>query len=287
MENFLLIKKKEDNNLEKTDLLYMDKNKIAYGDVELSKLFNGCHFYSREQKRLSFELHDSLYKDGFLGKSKSFYRYYNLMCENNTVIDKSSFCQFTTYMNGRANGLCEIYYLDEKNVSFDVHESHKLYDISRILRGYYNNGKKDGIWKEYLVKPAFYFKDRFINIFSNFREDENEFAVRWYVTYQNDVLEGLSYNMGALSSEIGYYKNGNKEGLWKEFNSQLFVNDNKLVINNLNDEEIDNFCRTNKDISCGLAEGNYSNGDKEGEWKQVFRDQIRILIYKNGKVIND
>ena len=44
-----------------------------------------------------------------------------------------------------------------------------------------------------------------------------------------------------------YYKNGKKEGLWKDFNSLLFRNNKKLEINNLNDEEIVNFLRTIKD----------------------------------------
>ena len=165
--------------------------------------------------------------------------------------------------------------------------TYDLRDIDGFSRGYYNNGKKHGIWKQYYVGPDYYYNDISINIFSNFIEDKKEFAVRSYHTFQNDVLEGLSYNMGDIRSEIGYYKNGKKEGLWKDFNSLLFRNNKKLEINNLKEEEIDNFLRTNKDPHAVVQEWNYLDGIEEGESKQIWKDQIQIKIFKNGKVVKE
>lgn len=122
--------------------------------------------------------------------------------------------------------------------------------------GYYNNNKKEGIWKFYdtdgkLSRSGSYINGKMNGIWNNYY---NNGAVSSSVNFDNDRLEGESkyFHQNGTIKEIGDFKNDLKEGVWKTFDEN-----GKLI-----------------------STGKYEKDAHEGEWKAFYANGQLHEVFK-------
>ena len=142
-----------------------------------------------------------------------------------------------------------------------------LYDElgNKLVEGQYIDGEKDSVWKEWIVR-------------------DGDIEPKTTVTYFNGLKYGLETNYFIKSSyddcsyghkqSEGYYKNGKKDGPWKEWDEvsseSMTYSDGSFAYSS---------CSDNQDIA---AEGRYKNGLKIGQWREGYSKGS----YVNGKKNN-
>ena len=167
------------------------------------------------------------------------------MAETNFVNDKEDGAFLAWHDNGQIQ--LKSYFEDGKEDG-----SFNLYDKSgnKLVEGQYFDGEKDGVWKEWI-------------------ERDGDMVPKTNVTYFNGIKNGLETNYffesfdddycsyGYKQSE-GYYKNGKKDGPWKEWaevgNERVTRDDGSFWFWS---------CYDNQNI---VADGKYENGLKVGQW---------------------
>ena len=114
----------------------------------------------------------------------------------------------------------------------------------------FKNGKKDGSYEFYQLRTGISSSEHFLYEKENYIDDELSGE---YFLYELD---------GSVELE-GYYKNGEKNGLWQSFNS---------TPSGLKPDEV----------------GNYVNGKKQGVWASYsYHDDLtKISLYEDGREID-
>lgn len=165
--------------------------------------------------------------------------------------------------------------------------------------GYYNNNKKEGVWKFYNRDGKLYSSGTFINdkmngIWNNYFNNGTISALE---NYENGRQEGESkyFHSNGTVKEIGNFKNDLREGVWKTFseNGKLsssgkyvyngrvgewktyFENGKLATIENYSDGELNGDFKSYYQNETLFATGKYSNGGKTGSW---------IFYHPNGQV---
>lgn len=122
--------------------------------------------------------------------------------------------------------------------------------------GYYNNNKKEGIWKFYgtdgkLSRSGSYINGKMNGIWNNYY---NNGTVSSSANFDNDLLEGESkyFHQNGTIKEIGDFKNDLKEGVWKTFDEN-----GKLI-----------------------STGKYEKDAHEGEWKAFYANGQLHEVFK-------
>ena len=179
-----------------------------------------------------------------------------------------------TYFNGLKYGLETKYF---ENPSNDCSYGHKQSE------GHYNNGKKDGPWKEW---------DEFGT--KRVTRSDGSFMYWGCLDYQNIAAEGM-YKNGIKVGQwregysIGSYVNGKKNNTWTEYSRKYLVGNASFIsaISNYNLGIKDGLFETynNGYDKEKLTEGYYKNGKKDGKWTYWDENgqKIHQTNYKNGR----
>ena len=101
-------------------------------------------------------------------------------------------------INGELNKNCKIYYKNEREEDCLIEE------------GDYINGKRNGIWKEFISKPNYYI-DAVETYFTGEYADGRRVGM-WKLIYDNEVGNGYEVyfnKQGKIEKRIGYYRKSN------------------------------------------------------------------------------
>lgn len=144
--------------------------------------------------------------------------------------------------------------------------------------GFYHGGKLDGEWRWYypggnLLKVEYYVNDKLEGKYAEF-DQQGDTIQRG--TYFDGVKNGdWYYNVGD-HTEVGSYKYGLKQGIWKHYydNGELSFEGNYV------DSAEEGIHRWYYDTGKLKERGRYILGKKEGKWRKYNPDGSLFMIMK-------
>ncbi len=140
---------------------------------------------------------------------------------------------------------------------------------------YENNGKKEGIYKEYNLIQKIKIECNYIDNKLNgvYKEYFNNGKLYKECNYIDDKLEGKCYVNNTYSKIEAFYKDGELNGFYRETKIQYSISDYGMLIPKI----IESNYKNNK--KNGIEIGYFGDGRKVYEYNYVD-DELVDIIYK-------
>lgn len=154
----------------------------------------------------------------------------------------STFSAYSQAIKVKKEFYTQNYFISKRNVVSDTvitkeyevlteddytkHGYYREYFLGKKIKveGYYNMGKKTGVWKTYkdndIMISAVEYKNGYKNGESKLFNDKG--VLTFFAEYTNDILNGEYIKYDEFGNKImnGYYTNGNSNGKWHYYNDK-------------------------------------------------------------------